>query len=174
MDARPEASLTAGLVKNLTSVERTSDRELVIKRTFDGPARIVFEAWTTPEILRRWWIPRSSGMSFVKCELDARVGGQYRFEFAHPDWPGPAAFFGRYLEVTPPSRLVWTNEENPDASVTTVTLEEKGGKTYLVLHDLYSSKEALDAAMEGMANGTPAQFEQLDDLLAMLGGRAGR
>lgn len=172
MDARRESSFSAGFVKNPTSVERKSDRELVIKRTFNAPARIVFEAWTKPELLRRWWVPRSSGMSLVTCEVDARAGGQYRFEFARADWPKPVAFFGRYLEVASPARLVWTNEESKDGSVTTVTFDEKDEKTYLVLRDLYPSKEALDAAIEGMAGGMPAQFEQLDELLATLGGTA--
>ncbi len=172
MDARRETEPAGGPMRAHTTVERKSGRELVITRTFAGPARIVFQAWTTPEILRRWWIPKASGMTFVRCEADVRVGGRYRFEFLHPAAPTPIAFFGRYLEVTPNARLVWTNEESDPGSVTTVTFEEKGGRTLLVLHDLYPSKEALDAAFEGMEGGMPAQFEQLDELLATLGASA--
>jgi uncharacterized protein YndB with AHSA1/START domain len=161
-------------MKNPTAVERKSERELVITRTFNGPARIVFEAWTKPELFKRWWTPKSSGMSLLSCEMDVRVGGRYRLEFGHEASKQPMAFFGRYIEVTPHSRLVWTNEESDDAAVTTVTFEEKGGKTLLVLHELYPSKEALDAAIEGMEGGMPEQFEQLDELLVTLGASAGR
>ena len=150
-------------MKNRTTVERKSERELVVTRTFNGPARIVFEAWTKPELFRRWWVPKSSGVSLLSCEMDIRVGGRYRLEFGHPASEQPMAFFGRYLEVTPPSRLVWTNEESDDGAVTTVTFEEKGGKTLLVLHELYPSKEALDAAIaSGSTSGFSETFEQLD------------
>jgi uncharacterized protein YndB with AHSA1/START domain len=153
-----------------TTVERTSDRELVATRTFDGPARIVFEAWTKPELIMRWWAPKSFGISFLSCETDVRTGGSYRFVFGHAASEQPMAFFGRYIEVTPPSRLVWTNEEDEDGAVTTVTFEEKDGKTLVVLHDLYPSKEALDGAIaSGSTGGWPEQFEQLDDLLTTLG-----
>jgi len=151
-------------MKNPTTVERKSERELVVTRTFDGPARIVFEAWTKPELLRRWWAPKSRGVSLVSCEADVRVGGKYRFVFAHGD--SKFEFFGRYLEVVPHARLVWTNEEGGDAGpVTTVTFEEKNGKTLLVMHELYPSKEALDAAGTGAAEGMKETFAQLDELL---------
>lgn len=150
---------------NRTTIERKSERELVVTRTFNGPARIVYEAWTKPELMKLWWAPRSSGVPLRSCEMDVRVGGKYRLEFGH-DAATSMAFFGRYVEVTPPSRLVWTNDESPDAAVTTVTFEEIDGKTLLVLHELYPSKEALDEAMVGMDEGMPEQFEQLDDLLA--------
>jgi uncharacterized protein YndB with AHSA1/START domain len=154
-----------------TTVERTSDREMVVTRTFNGPARLVFEAWTTPELMKRWWAPKSFGVSFVSCELDARTGGTYRFVFSHPSFEQPMAFFGRYLEVTPPSRLVWTNEENADGgAVTTVTFEERGAETLVVMHDLYPSKDALDAAIaSGSTSGCGETFEQLDELLVVLG-----
>jgi uncharacterized protein YndB with AHSA1/START domain len=155
--------------KNRTSAERKSDRELVITRTFNGPARIVFEAWTRPELLKRWWAPKSSGVSLISCQADVRVGGRYRFEFGHEGSKPVMAFFGRYIEVIPHSRLVWTNEESDDGAVTTVTLEEKAGKTLLVMHELYPSKEALDRAMTGMADGMPETFAQLDELLVTLG-----
>ena len=158
-----------------TAVERKSDRELVVTRIFNGPARIVFEAWTKPELFVQWWVPKSSGVSLLSWEMDIRVGGRYRLEFAHPGSGQPMAFFGRYIEVTPPSRLVWTNEESDDGAVTTVTFEEKGDKTLLVLHELYPSKEALDAAIaSGSTGGFSETFEQLDDLLATLGGSVGR
>ena len=155
---------------NRTTVERTSDRELVATRTVDGPARIVFEAWTKPELIMRWWAPTSFGISFLSCETDVRTGGSYRFVFGHPASEQPMAFFGRYIEVIPPSRLVWTNEEGEEGAVTTVTFEEKDGKTLVVVHDLYPSKEALDGAMASGSTGAwPEQFEQLDDLLTTLG-----
>ncbi|WP_413988721.1 SRPBCC family protein [Labrys okinawensis] len=171
MDARGESEPAP--MKNRTTVERRSERELVVTRTFDGPARIVFEAWTTPELLKRWWAPKSNGVSLLSCEVDVRVGGRYRFEFGH-DASQSMVFFGRYLEVTPYSRLVWTNEESDDGAVTTVTFEEKEGKTLLVLHELYPSKEALDLAIAGMEDGMPEQFEQLDELLVTLGASMGR
>ena len=153
-------------MKSRTTVERTSDRELVVRRTFDGPARFVFEAWTKPELLMRWWAPKSIGITFLSCETDVRTGGSYRFVFGHPASEQPMAFFGRYIEVTPPSRLVWTNEEAEDGAVTTVTFEEKDGKTLVVVHDLYPSKEALDDAIASESTGGwPEQFEQLDSLL---------
>ena len=158
-------------VKNRTTTERKSDRELVVTRTFDAPARIVFEAWTKPELFKRWWVPKSMGMSLLSCEMDVRVGGKYRLEFE----PDAMAFFGTYLEVTPHSRLVWTNEEGGEGGpVTTVTFDEKGGKTLLVLHELYPSREALDAAGTGAADATVETFAQLDELLDTLGASVGR
>jgi len=160
-------------MKNRTTVERKSERELVVTRTFNGPARIVFEAWTKPELLKRWWAPKSSGMSLLSCEADVRVGGRYRFEFGH-EASKSMAFFGRYIEVIPNSRLVWTNEESDEGAVTTVTFEEKGGKTLLVMHELYPSKEALDSAIAGMPDGMQETFAQLDELLVTLGASVGR
>jgi len=151
----------------LTTVDRKSDRELVVTRTFAAPARRVFEAWTQPEQLKRWWAPKSCGISFLSCEADVRAGGTYRFVFSHPSSEQPMAFFGRYLEATPPSRLVWTNEEGGDGgAVTTVTFEERGDETLLVLHDLYPSEEALDGVIaSGSTGGFGESFEQLDQLL---------
>ena len=164
MDAKRGSEPTP--MKNRTTVERTSERELVVTRTVNGPARIVFEAWTTPELFKQWWVPRSMGMSLRSCQMDVRVGGKYRLEFE----PEGAAFFGTYLVVTPHSRLAWTNEEGGESGpVTTVTFEEKGGKTLLVLHELYPSKEALDAAGTGAADAMGETFEQLDELLVTLG-----
>jgi uncharacterized protein YndB with AHSA1/START domain len=157
-------------MNNRTTIERTSERELVVTRTFNAPARLVFEAWTTPELMQRWWSPKSIGVPLFACEMDVRTGGGYRLAFGH-DAATSMAFFGKYIEVTPPSRLVWTNDEGPDGAVTTVTFEEKDGKTLLVVHELYPSKEALEEG-QGAAEGFPEQFEQLDDLLATLGARA--
>jgi uncharacterized protein YndB with AHSA1/START domain len=172
MDARRDSEPTP--MKKRTTVERKSERELVVTRTFNGPARIVFEAWTKPELLKRWWAPKSTGVSLLSCEADVRVGGRYRFEFGHEAASKPMAFFGRYLEVTPHSRLVWTNDESDDGAVTTVTFEEKGGRTLLVMHELYPSKEALDGAIAGMEGGMPETFAQLDELLVSLGASVGR
>jgi uncharacterized protein YndB with AHSA1/START domain len=171
MDARRESEPTS--MKNRTTVERKSDRELVVTRTFNGPARIVFEAWTKPELFMRWWAPKSMGVPLLSCEMDVRTGGKYRLEFGQ-DASNSWAFFGKYIEVTPHSRLVWTNDEGGDGGpVTTVTFEEKGGKTLLVLHELYPSKEALDAAGTGAADAMGEQFEQLDEVLVTLGAGVG-
>jgi uncharacterized protein YndB with AHSA1/START domain len=128
----------------------------------------VFEAWTKPELLKRWWAPKSTGVMLVSCQADVRVGGSYRFEFGH-EGSEPMAFSGRYIEVIPPSRLVWTNEESDDGAVTTVTFEEKDGKTLLVMHELYPSKEALDRNIAGMEGGMPETFAQVDELLVTVG-----
>ncbi len=152
-------------VQNRTIVERKSDRELVVTRTFDAPARIVFEAWTKPELFMRWWAPKSMGVPLLSCEMDVRAEGKYRLEFGQ-DASSSFAFFGNYIEVTPGSRLVWTNDEDEGGAVTTVTFEEKGGKTLLIFHELYPSKEALDEACIGMEGAMPEQFQQLDELLA--------
>jgi uncharacterized protein YndB with AHSA1/START domain len=158
---------------NRTTVERTSDRELVVTRTVDAPARFVFEAWTTPELIMRWWAPESFGITFLSCETDVRTGGSYRYVFGHPASEQPMAFFGRYIEVVPPSRLVWTNEEADDGAVTTATFEEKDGKTLVVVHDFYPSKEALDEALASGSTGAwPEQFEALEGLLDAAGVRA--
>ncbi|HVZ71626.1 MAG TPA: SRPBCC family protein [Polyangia bacterium] len=153
-------------MKNDTHVERKSERELVVTRIFNGPARLVFEAWTKPELFKRWWVPKSAPMKMVTCEMDARVGGRYRLVF---DFGGPKTMevFGKYLEVVPGSRLVWTNEEAGEGGpVTTATFEEKGGQTLLTIHDLYPSKKALDEAVaSGATSGLPEQLEQLSELL---------
>lgn len=155
--------------KNRTTVERKSERELVTTRTINGPARLVFEAWSKAELFGRWWVPKSFGLTLVSCEMDVRTGGTYRLVFRRGD-SEPMAFHGRYLEVTPPARLVWTNEEGEDEGpITTVTFEEKAGKTLLVLHELYPSKESLEAALtSGEKDGMVETFEQLDELLVTL------
>ena len=152
-------------MNNRTTVERTSDRELVATRTFDAPASIVFEAWTKPELFTRWWMPKSIGCTLVSYEADIRTGGTYRLVASLPG-AEPMAFYGTYLEVTPYSRLVWTNDEGAEAGqVTTVSFEDKSGKTLVVVRELYPSKAALDAS-QGAAHALVETFEQLDELLA--------
>jgi uncharacterized protein YndB with AHSA1/START domain len=160
----------AQAMKNHTVVERKSERELTVTRSFHAPARIVFEAWTRAELFQRWWVPKSFGMTLLSCELDVRVGGKYRLVFAHQG--STMEFFGTYLDVIPPARLAWTNEEGGEGgAVTTVTFEEKGEQTVVVLHELYPSKEALDASI-GATSGMPETFDQLDELLVTLGRRS--
>jgi uncharacterized protein YndB with AHSA1/START domain len=162
MDTRTAAEATA---TDRTTIERTSEQELVVTRTIDGPRDAVFEAWTDAELFRQWWVPKSLGLNLLSCEIDARVGGGYRLTFDNGT-AEPMAFFGRYLEVSPPSRLVWTNEEGGDAGqISTMTLEDRGDTTRLVLHELYPSGEAFDAAA-GAYDGMPESFDQLDQLLA--------
>ena len=164
--------------KNQMTVERKSDREVVITRTFNAPATIVFDAWTKPELMMRWWAPRSTGMKLISCEIDLRVGGKYRLVFAG-DGDKPDAFFGKYRLVERPTRLVWTDDDLLEGSgqisaptaaageaVSTLTLEEKHGKTTLILHQLFPSKEALDGALSGMEHGMRETLEQLEELLA--------
>jgi uncharacterized protein YndB with AHSA1/START domain len=169
MDARRENEPTP--IKNRTTVEQKSEREIVVTRSFNAPARIVFKAWTTPELFKQWWVPKSMGMTLLSCEMDVRTGGKYSLVFG--DASKPMEFHGRYIEVTPPSRLVWTNAESENGAVTTVTFEEKAGKTLLVLHELYPSKEAFEAE-HGMEDVMGETFEQLDELLVTLGASAGR
>jgi uncharacterized protein YndB with AHSA1/START domain len=172
MNARIENK--SGPVKSRTTVERKSDREVVVTRTVNGPARIVFEAFTKAELFKRWWVPKSMGMKLLSCELDARVGGKYRLVF---DVGGPeaVAFFGTYVEVKPNSRLAWTNEEGGGGGpVTTVTFEEKGGKTLVVLRETHPSKESLDAAGTGAAEAMTETFDQLDELLVTLRENSGQ
>jgi len=153
-----------GEAANRTTVERRSDREVVVTRWFEAPARLVFEAWANPELFRKWWVPKSVGMTLHDCEMDVRTGGGYRLNFG-----AGMDFFGRYIEVTPPSRIVWTNDEGgEEGSVTTVTFEETDGRTLLVMSELYPSKEAFDAEGGGAAEATHETFAQLEELLATL------
>ncbi len=152
-------------MKNPTVVERKSELELVVTRTVNAPARLVWEAWTKAELFRRWWVPKSFGLTLLSCEMDVCIGGRYRLVFRHQD--STMEFFGTYLEVTPPSRLVWTNEEGDNGkTITTVTFEEDAGKTLLVVHDLYPSKEAVDT---GSTGAMPETLDQLEELLVTLG-----
>lgn len=160
-----ERSESAG-AKHPTSAERKSDREVVVRRIFGAPARLVFEAWTRPELFRQWWVPKSIGLALLSLEQDVRVGGGYRLVFDLGD-SKTMAFFGKYIDVTPPTRLSWTNEESDDGAVSTVTFEEKDGQTHLTFSELYPTKEALDRNI-GSTEGLPEQFAQLDVLLPTL------
>lgn len=154
---------TASSSGSATTVERRGDREIVVTRWFDAPARLVFRAWSEAELFRQWWVPRSFGMTLHECEMDVRTGGTYRLNFGEG-----MDFHGRYLEVDPPSRIVWTNEEGGDAgAVSTVTFEEVDGRTLLVMTEVYPSREALDAE-GGATEATHETFAQLDELLTTL------
>ena len=171
MDAREDE---AAPVKDRATAERRSERELVVSRTINGPARLVFEAWTRPELFERWWVPKAAPISLLSCELDVRTGGTYRLVFGINGTEQQMTFFGRYIEVTPHARIVWTNEEGDEGgAVSTVTFEESGGRTRVVVHDLYPSKEALEAAIaSGSTEGMPEQLEQLEQLVVTLGADA--
>ncbi|MGG6463152.1 SRPBCC family protein [Solilutibacter silvestris] len=162
----PNASASSQDAARRTVVERMSDLEFMVTRTFDAPVHIVFEAWSKPELFQCWWVPKSVGMKLVSCEMDVRTGGSYRFVFSHPAFDQPMAFFGTYKEVTPNRRIVWSNDESDQGAVTTVTFEENAGKTLVTYHELYPTKEALEEALAGSAEGLPEQFAQLDALLA--------
>ena len=162
----PNEKEGSSAVMNRTVVQRKSDRELVVTRTFNAPAHIVFEAWSKPELFKQWWVPKSVGMSMLSCDMDIRTGGKYRLVFSHPAFDQPMAFFGTYKEVTPHKRLVWTNEDSDQGAVTTVTFEENAGKTLVTFHELYPTTAALEEALAGSAEGLPEQFAQLDELLA--------
>jgi uncharacterized protein YndB with AHSA1/START domain len=162
----PNEKEGSSAVMNRTVVERKSDRELVVRRTFNAPAHIVFEAWSKPELFKQWWVPKSVGMSLVSCDMDIRTGGTYRLVFSHPAFDQPMAFFGTYKDVTPHKRLVWTNEDSDQGALTTVTFEEHDGKTLVTFHELYPTTAALEEALAGSAEGLPEQFAQLDELLA--------
>ncbi len=159
----------AGGAQNRTSVERRGNRELVVTRTFDAPPSMVYRAWSQPELFQRWWVPKSvSGLSLVSCEMDVRTGGKYRLEFG-TGGSDTMAFHGKYLEVVPDERIVWTNDEGEEGAVTTVTFTDQGGRTLLSFHEIYPSKDALDEALQGSAAALPEQLEQLDESLAGTG-----
>jgi len=164
MPTEKEGSPTVAL--NRTAAERKSDLELVVTRRFNAPAHIVFEAWSNPELFKRWWVPKSAGLTLLSCDMDVRTGGTYRLVFRHPMSDQPMAFFGTYQDVTPNERIVWTNEESDQGAVTTVTFEENAGETLVTLHERYPTKAALDEALAGSAEALPEQFAQLDELLA--------
>lgn len=153
-------------MKHLTNAERKSECELVSSRIINGPRHLVFEAWTNPELFKRWWVPKSAPITPESFEMDVRTGGTYRLVFSAGGQR--AEFFGKYLEVTQNSRLVWTNEEGgvDAATITTVTFEEVDGATLVSVHDRYPSKEALDEAIAtGSSGAMPEQLEQLEQLI---------
>lgn len=162
--------VNAGGAQNRTSIERKGDRELVVTRTFDAPPSIVFRAWSQPELFRRWWMPKSApaGVSLIGCDMDVRTGGKYRLEFS-TGGSETMAFYGKYLEVVPDERIVWTNDEGEEGAITTVTFQDQGGKTLLTFHEAYPSSEALEEALQGSAAGLPEQLDQLEELLPSIG-----
>ena len=152
-----------------TSVERKGTRELLVTRPFDAPPSMVYQAWSRPELFQRWWMPRSaSGISLLSCDMDVRTGGKYRLEFG-TGGSDSMAFYGKYLEVVPNERIVWTNDEGEEGAITTVTFEDQGGKTLLRFHEIYPSAAALEEALQGSAATLPEQLAQLDQLLAGIG-----
>lgn len=162
---------STGGAANRTSVERIGDRELVVTRIFDAPPHIVYKAWSEPGLFRRWWMPRSAaGVSLVSCDMDVRTGGKYRLEFGVEGSPDTMAFYGKYLDVVPNARIVWTNDEGEEGAITTVTFKDRGGKTLLTFHEIYPSKEALEEALQGSAVALPEQLGQLEEVLANIGG----
>jgi len=155
--------------QNRTSVVRKGDRELEVTRIFNAPPSLVYKAWSQPELFQRWWVPKSvSGVSLVSCDMEVRTGGKYRLEFS-VGGPDTMAFYGKYLEVVPNERIVWTNEEGEEGAITTVTFQDQGGKTLLTFHEAYPSREALEEALRGSAAGLPEQLTQLDELLSSTG-----
>lgn len=160
---------SAGGAQKRTSVERRGDRELVVTRTFDAPPSIVYKAWSQPELFQRWWVPKSApGISLVSCDMDVRTGGKYRLVFG-AGGSDTMAFYGKYLEVVPNERIVWTNDEGEEGAVTTVTFEDQGGRTLVNFHEVYPSREVLEEALQGSAVALPEQLEQLDELLSSMG-----
>ena len=157
---------SAGGAQNRPSVERSGDRELTVTRTFNAPPSTVYKAWSQPALFQRWWMPKSaSGVSLASCDMDVRTGGKYRLEFS-TGGSEPVAFYGKYIEVVPNERIVWTNDEDEEGAVTTVTFEDQGGRTLLSFHEIYPSREALEEALQGSAAALPEQLEQLDRLLS--------
>ena len=158
--------------KNPTAVERTSDCEVVVTRVVSGPVRLVYEAWTRADLFRKWWVPKSAGLTLLSCEMDVKVGGGYRLVFAFGE--DKMAFFGTYLEVVPLERIVWTNEEAGEAGqITTVTFEDRGEQTLVRMHERYPSKAALDENIScGAQEGTTETFDQLDEFVRELVARA--
>lgn len=161
-----EQTNTAGAARNRTAIERNGDRELVVTRTFDAPPSKVYRAWSEAALFQRWWMPKSvTGVSLVSCDMDVRTGGKYRLEFS-TGGADTMAFYGKYLDVVPNERIVWTNDEGDEGAVTTVTFEDRDGKTLLTFHEAYPSSEALEEALQGSAAGLPEQLDQLDELLS--------
>ena len=148
-------------------VDRRSDREFIVTRTIQGPVQLVFEAWTRPDLFKRWWAPSSLGVTLISFEADVRTGGTYHLVMGHSSSDRPMSFFGRYIDVTPPCRVVWTNDEGgEEGAVTTAAFEEMNGATLVVVSDLYPSKRALDEAIaSGSTGGWGEQLKQLDELV---------
>jgi len=163
---------TEQLINNATQVERLSDRELIIRRTFQARPHIVFGAMTRPELFKRWFAPQAMGATFVDCMFDVRVGGTYRYVFGRPGEPS-AAFSGTYREVIDGKRLVYTQIFEPRVAdgegVITATFEVQGTATRFTQRELYPSKAVLDFALSsGMERGMRETLEQLETLVQSL------
>jgi uncharacterized protein YndB with AHSA1/START domain len=154
-----------------TSMKLEGDRVIIISRTFNAPARIVFDAYTRPELVKRWWAPKSRGVALSLCEADVRVGGKYRYVLSVRG--EEIGFSGEYTEVTPHTRLVYTQIFEPMAEagavICTIQLEEREGKTFFVSHESYPSPEARQATIDaGMEGGMRESMDQLDELVASM------
>ena len=151
-------------------VTTPSDQEICMTRLFDAPRHLVFAAMTQPQHVKRWWGRLGEGYSVPICEIDLRPGGAWRFVNRHAK--GEAAFHGEYREVTPPSRLVFTEifEEFPDSvSVVTAEFTEEDGKTRLTATVRYPSPEIRDMVLaSGMSRGAGISYDRLEDLVAEL------
>ena len=151
-------------------VSTPSDQEIRLTRLFDAPRHLVFEAMTKPEHVKRWWGRLGDGYSVPVCEIDLRPGGAWRFVNRHPR--GEVAFYGEYREITPPSRLVFTEifEGFPDSiSVVTAEFTDEGGKTRFTATVRYPSRDVRDIVLEsGMERGAGLSYDRLEDLVAEL------
>ena len=164
--------MAVGSVANSESftVTTPSDCEIRLTRLFDAPRHLVFEAMTRPQHIKRWWGCLGEGYSVPVCEVDLRVGGAWRFVSRHPK--GEAVFYGEYREITPPSRLVFTEIYEPfpeSVSVVTTEFTDEGGKTRMTATVRYPSLEVRDMVLgTGMAEGAGISYDRLEDLVAEL------
>jgi uncharacterized protein YndB with AHSA1/START domain len=159
-------------MKNAETLEITTptDREIVMTRAFAAPRRLVFDAWTKPELVRRWLLG-PDGWSMPVCEIDLRVGGAYRWVWRRDKDGTEMGVGGVYREIAAPERLVATEKFDeawyPGEAVNTVALVERSGKTTMTQTTLYESREARDKALQsGMADGVEASYNRLDAVLA--------
>jgi len=155
-------------MKNTGTLKVTTptDREIVMTRVFDAPRRLVFDAFSKPELLKRWFGPR--GWSLVVCEVDLRVGGGFRFVLRGPDGK-EMGMRGVYREIAPPERSVHMEsfDDFPGESQVTAVFVEEGGKTTLTATVLYPSREVRDAVLKsGMEHGAAESYDKLNELLA--------
>ena len=143
-----------------------TDRSFVVEQRVAAPPAQVFAAWARPELFRRWWLPETSGLMLADLEMWVETGGHYRLAIVPPGRREPMVFHGRYVEVIDARRIVWTNEEEADGAVTTVTFAEQDGATRVTVTEVYPTAAALDAAVaEGSTSGWPEQLRQLDTLV---------
>lgn len=148
-----------------------SDREIVLTRLFDAPRRLVFDAMTKPEHVRRWWGILDDKHSVPVCEIDLRPGGAWRFVGRGPEGDFPA-FYGTYREIAPPERLVYTEffEPFPDVgSLISTVFTEEDGKTRMTVTCLYPSLDVRDMVLStGMSKGAGLSYDRLEDLVREL------